>query len=80
MNTGLTVYTPFKTMHVNCVCQLFQQRVLCSIYRSGIPCYCAVAMALEDFGYKAIGVRLDSGDLAYLSVEVRKGLQLVADK
>ncbi|KAK3722080.1 hypothetical protein QZH41_019826 [Actinostola sp. cb2023] len=50
------------------------------VLRSGIPCYCAVAMALEDFGYKAIGVRLDSGDLAYLSVEVRKGLQLVADK
>lgn len=50
------------------------------LFRSGIPCYCAVALALDDFGYKAVGIRLDSGDLAYLSVEVRKALKLVADK
>ncbi|XP_068662342.1 nicotinate phosphoribosyltransferase 2-like [Aristolochia californica] len=42
------------------------------VVRSGIPNYCAVALALNDLGYKATGIRLDSGDLAYLSIEARK--------
>lgn len=35
--------------------------------RSGLLNFCAVAMALNDLDYKAIGIRIDSGDLAYLS-------------
>ncbi|XP_042505047.1 nicotinate phosphoribosyltransferase 1-like [Macadamia integrifolia] len=42
------------------------------VMKSGIPNFCAVALALADLGYKAVGIRLDSGDLAYLSSVSRK--------
>lgn len=38
---------------------------------SGTPNYVAVGWALHDLGYSPLGVRLDSGDLAYLSTKVR---------
>lgn len=35
-------------------------------------------MALNDQGYRAVGIRIDSGDLAYLSKSARDAFNLVA--
>jgi nicotinate phosphoribosyltransferase len=40
--------------------------------KSGIPNFLAVAVALHELGYRAKGIRLDSGDLAFLSVKARE--------
>ncbi|KAK1119077.1 hypothetical protein K0M31_013583 [Melipona bicolor] len=48
--------------------------------RSGLLNFCAVALALNDLGYKAIGIRIDSGDLAYLSNTARDIFERIAIK
>ncbi len=42
--------------------------------KSGVPNFICVALGLFNLGYKPIGIRLDSGDLSYLSKRTRRML------
>lgn len=45
-----------------------------NVLKSGVPNAIRVAKELAEKGIRAKGIRLDSGDIAYLSVEARKML------
>nr|XP_043900867.1 nicotinate phosphoribosyltransferase isoform X2 [Solea senegalensis] len=45
----------------------------------GLLNFCAVALTLCELGYKPVGVRLDSGDLCALSVDVRRVFRLCSE-
>ncbi|KNC77097.1 nicotinate phosphoribosyltransferase, partial [Sphaeroforma arctica JP610] len=48
--------------------------------KSGVPNYLTVACALRKVGLTPHGIRLDSGDLSYLSVETRAMFRAMDDK
>ncbi|XP_034619619.1 nicotinate phosphoribosyltransferase isoform X2 [Trachemys scripta elegans] len=47
-----------------------------SVMGSGIPNFCAVALALNQLGYRTIGIRVDSGDLGKQAREIRQVLRI----
>eukprot|EP00039_Didymoeca_costata_P003198 m.65960 g.65960 ORF g.65960 m.65960 type:complete len:555 (-) comp11773_c0_seq1:23-1687(-) len=49
-----------------------------NVLNSGVVNFCAVALALVDLGYCPKGIRIDSGDLAYLSLQSRHYINQVS--
>lgn len=49
------------------------------VKKSGLLNFCAVALALFDLNYRPIGIRLDSGDLAYLSLIARDFFKRISE-
>jgi nicotinate phosphoribosyltransferase len=49
------------------------------VKESGLPNFCAVAMALHDSGHVAKGVQIDSGDVTRVSAVVRSFLQKASE-
>ncbi len=47
---------------------------------SGIPNFLVVSLALDQFGYDPVGIRLDSGDLSHLSKRTRQMFKDVDEK
>ncbi|KAK7865215.1 hypothetical protein R5R35_003930 [Gryllus longicercus] len=56
----------------------FPEGFMALVDTSGLLNFCAVALSLNDLGYRAIGIRIDSGDLAYLSNKARETFAKVA--
>ncbi|XP_071804293.1 nicotinate phosphoribosyltransferase-like isoform X2 [Asterias amurensis] len=50
------------------------------VLKSGIANFCAVALALNEVGYQSVGIRIDSGDLAYQSVQIRDTFKTVGNE
>jgi len=49
------------------------------VLRSGLPNFLAVSLALRQCGYQPLGIRIDSGDLSYLSIQARKTMRTVEE-
>lgn len=50
------------------------------VLKSGLPNFICTAAALYKAGYKALGIRIDSGDLAYLSRMIHKVYEQMEEK
>ncbi|XP_021701524.1 nicotinate phosphoribosyltransferase isoform X3 [Aedes aegypti] len=50
------------------------------VKRSGLLNFCAVVLALNDQGFRAVGIRIDSGDLAYLSCLARETFERISEQ
>lgn len=80
--------TPPPPMCANCEanarnargCVIRHLKSVGKCFRSGLLNFCAVALALNDQGYRAVGIRIDSGDLAYLSCLARETFERISEQ
>lgn len=61
-------------------CVIGHLKAVGKCFRSGLLNFCAMALALNDQGYRAVGIRIDSGDLAYLSCLSRETFERISER
>ncbi|XP_055551142.1 nicotinate phosphoribosyltransferase isoform X1 [Wyeomyia smithii] len=61
------------------ICVIGHLKAVGKCFRSGLLNFCAVALALNDQDYRAVGIRIDSGDLAYLSCLARETFERISE-
>lgn len=82
---------PYTDQHPRCAnceanaretrpCVIGHLKAVGKCFRSGLLNFCAVALALNDQGYRAVGIRIDSGDLAYLSCLSRETFERISER
>lgn len=74
---GFASTSPAERKAFTAYAMAFPRNTLCLVdtydtLKSGVPNFLAVAYALHKIGFQAKGIRLDSGDLAYLSTTARE--------
>uniref|UniRef100_A0A914HWY8 Nicotinate phosphoribosyltransferase n=1 Tax=Globodera rostochiensis TaxID=31243 RepID=A0A914HWY8_GLORO len=76
LNMGeLAAFCAYAIAHPNSLVALIDTY---DTLRSGLVNFCACALALAELGFRAIGCRIDSGDLAFLSKQIRQRFRKLA--
>ena len=71
-------FAAFITFAITCPRHYHVSAHIYNVTKSGLPNFCAVALALAEIGYKALGIRIDSSNCAENSHVIRLMFKKIA--